>query len=157
MPEMNARGGDVEYGLFYETQPFSVKNVRLHFENNKPFVVFKEVLHTIEVSNWGNIAIKTEYKLANEGATLDGEYSRVDYQPNKANVGKSALKELKAELPFHAWGVYYRDEVGNISTSHAYRSVITIIQLDDKDVKLQITNRYSIFGGWKANWFYIVK
>jgi oligosaccharyltransferase complex subunit alpha (ribophorin I) len=63
------------------------------------------------------------YKLKNEGALLTGEYGRVDYSPYKPNVGKSALKSLKAELPYNSWGVYYHDEIGNISTSHAWRDV----------------------------------
>jgi hypothetical protein len=36
---------------------------------------------------------------------------------------KSALKGLYAELPYHAKYVYYHDEVGNISNSHAIRLV----------------------------------
>lgn len=49
---------------------------------------------------------------------------------------------MKAELPYHAWGVYYTDDIGNVSTSHAHRDH------KDKDVKLEIIPRFSIFGGW---------
>ena len=106
-------------------KPLSKQSIKLHFENNKPFVVFKEVKQTVEVSHWGNIKILTEFKLANEGAQLTGEYNRIDYNPHRPNAGKNALKSLSAELPFHATGVYYRDEVGNISTSNAFRRVST--------------------------------
>ena len=61
--------------------------------------------------------------MKNEGAEFTGEYSRVDYNQYKPGAGKSALKSLQAELPYHAWGVYYRDEIGNISTSNAKRNV----------------------------------
>lgn len=83
--------------------------------------------------------IDGSYKLANEGALLTGEYGRVDYSPYKPNsgyfkiiwwkfnltyfLGKSALKSLNADLPYNAWGVYYTDEIGNISTSNAWRDV----------------------------------
>lgn len=42
-------------------------------------------------------------------------------------IGKNALTNLKADLPYHAWGVYYTDDIGNVSTSHAYRDVLFII------------------------------
>jgi len=41
--------------------------------------VFKSVEKTIEVSHWGYISIEAFYKIANEGAQIVGEYSRVDY------------------------------------------------------------------------------
>ena len=75
------------------------------------------------MSHWGNIVIDGAYKLANEGALLTGEYGRVDYSPSRQNSGKSALKSLNADLPYNAWGVYYTDEIGNISTSNAWRDV----------------------------------
>jgi hypothetical protein len=41
--------------------------------------------------------------------------------------GMSALKSLKAELPYHIKGLYYTDEIGNISTSNAFRDVRYLI------------------------------
>jgi len=49
-------------------------------------------------------------------------------------------------LPYHAWGVWYQDEIGNISTSNAWRS------REEKVVKLNIEPRFGILGGWKSNW-----
>lgn len=42
--------------------------------------------------------------------------------------------------------MYYRDEVGNISTSRAYR--------DDRknEVRFALVPRFSLLGGWKSNW-----
>lgn len=40
----------------------------------------------------------------------------------------------------------YYDEIGNISTSHAIRN------REEKVVKLEITPRFPILGGWKTNW-----
>ena len=39
------------------------------------------------------------------------------------------MKEFYAELPFKAWGAYYYDEIGNISTSNAFRDVIIKINI----------------------------
>ena len=91
--------------------------------------MFKKAAKSIEVSHWGNIAIEESYLIKNEGAYLDGEYSRVDFNQYTSGSGNSALKELKAQYPIHTWGMYYTDDIGNISTSNAHRDVISLIAL----------------------------
>ena len=49
-------------------------------------------------------------------------------------------------MPYQIWGLYYRDEVGNISTSKAFRDHHNEI------VKLALVPRFALLGGWKANW-----
>lgn len=114
----------MEYGPYEDIKPYSVLNTVLHIENNTPLVVFKQVTKTIEVSHWGNILIEESYSIANEGATLTGEFGRVAFNKLNNAVGRHALKSLSASLPFDTWGVYYKDEIGNISTSNAIRGVI---------------------------------
>ena len=48
---------------------------------------------------------------------MKGPFSRFDYQRNP-NSGQSAIKSYTTFLPAAAQDVYYRDEIGNISTSH---------------------------------------
>ena len=55
------------------------------------------------------------------GALLKGPFSRFDYQRNP-NSGQSAVKSYTTLLPAAAQDVYYRDEIGNISTSHLRNS-----------------------------------
>ena len=55
------------------------------------------------------------------GALLKGSFSRFDYQRNP-NSGQSAVKSYTTLLPAAAQDVYYRDEIGNISTSHLRNS-----------------------------------
>ena len=50
------------------------------------------------------------------GARLKGPFSRYDYQRNS---GASAVKGYTSLLPAAAQDLYYRDEIGNISTSNA--------------------------------------
>jgi len=138
------RGATLEYKTLQTVDPFTHKPTRIHFENNTPFTVFKKVVKTIEVSHWGNIHIEESYQLANEGAEFKGEYSRIDFNPSSGHTGKNSLKQLYAHYPHDAWGMDYRDEVGNISTSRAVR--------ESDHVGIQITPRYPIFGGWRANW-----
>lgn len=92
-------------------------------ENNSPLPVFEKVVRTIEISHWGNIHIKEEYTLVNEGAKLKGEFGRVVFNKYNPQAGKHALKSFQSQLPFDCWGVYYRDEIGNISTSNAVKGV----------------------------------
>jgi oligosaccharyltransferase complex subunit alpha (ribophorin I) len=142
--EGRLRGPVLQYSISSTVGGFQRRPNKIHFENNTPFVVFKEVTKVIEVSHWGNINIQEFYKLANEGAAFKGEYSKVDFSIHNRNSGKNALRALPAKYPVHAWGMHYRDEVGNISTSRAWR--------DSSNVNLQIQPRFAIFGGWSHNW-----
>ncbi|KAG0426169.1 hypothetical protein HPB47_026706 [Ixodes persulcatus] len=47
-------------------------------------------------------------------------------------------------LPASAMDVYYRDEIGNISTSH--------MKVLDDSVELDIRPRFPLFGGWKTHY-----
>lgn len=142
--EGKTRGVNLQYSISSAISGFQRRPNRIHFENNTPFVVFKEVTKVFEISHWGNINIQEFYKLANEGATFKGEYSRVDFSTRDRNSGKNALRALGAKYPVHAWGMHYRDEVGNISTSRAWR--------DGSNVNILIQPRFAIFGGWSHNW-----
>ena len=115
--------------------------------NNFPFCNFEKASKHIEVSHWGNIAIEESYLIRNNGAKLVGEYGRVDYNQYTNDAGKSALKDLNAEYPIHTWGMYYTDDIGNITTSNAYRDV------EKNVVKVNLRPRFAIFGGWKTNWY----
>ena len=51
---------------------------------------------------------------------------------------------LQTVLPASARDVYYRDEIGNISTS-------AMRELDDM-VELDLRPRFPLFGGWKTHY-----
>ena len=52
---------------------------------------------------------------------------------------------LQTVLPASARDVYYRDEIGNISTS-SMKSLID-------SVELEIRPRFPLFGGWKTHYY----
>lgn len=54
----------------------------------------------------------------NDGAKHKGEWSRLDLQRNPGAFAKFALSALTAKLPPTAHTFYFRDEIGNISTSN---------------------------------------
>lgn len=54
---------------------------------------------------------------------------RVDYQSRPSVSGVASFKQLLARLPPRVYSVYYRDDIGNISSSH--------LRLDSKKVIIQ--------------------
>lgn len=86
-------------------------------------VVLNYALSKFEVSHWGNIVVDEKYQIENIGSKLEGEFSRVDYDEDGENGGKNALRSLRATYPIKSYGLWYRDEIGNVSTSSALREV----------------------------------
>ncbi|KAG2543816.1 hypothetical protein PVAP13_9NG768900 [Panicum virgatum] len=125
-PSAKLVDSELKYGSSEELPPFSYLPVIVHFENNNPFAVAKEVIREIEISHWGNVQITEHYNIAHGGARLKGEFSR----------------NLIARLPPRAHSIYYRDEIGNISTSHLWS--------DSKKTQLEIEPRFPLFGGWQT-------
>ena len=139
----NQSGEKIIYALTEEIAPFGTKKLYIHYLNNKPLMVFNYAIKTFQVSHWGNIAVTEEYQIENIGAKLIGEFGRIDYDEGVTG-GKNAMKKIRAKLPLRAWGLWYRDEIGNVSTSSARR--------DMNDVDLELTPRFPILGGWKSNY-----
>ncbi|MCQ2820316.1 MAG: dolichyl-diphosphooligosaccharide--protein glycosyltransferase subunit 1 [archaeon] len=133
----------VTYTINEEIDALKAETFYIHYVYTVPFVVMNYAHREYRISHWGNIAVNENYQLANIGAKLDGEFSRIDYDEYRGYGGRNALKNLEAILPMRANGLWYRDEIGNVSTSEASR------QWDN--VKLELHPRFPILGGWKSN------
>ncbi|KAM9759701.1 dolichyl-diphosphooligosaccharide--protein glycosyltransferase subunit 1 [Menidia menidia] len=133
----------IEYGPFRDVAPFSEDAMKIHYENNTPFLTITSITRIIEVSHWGNIAVEETIDLRHTGAMLKGPFSRYDYQ-RQSDSGISSVKSFKTILPASAQDVYYRDEIGNISTSH--------LQVLDDSVEVEVRPRFPLFGGWKTHY-----
>ncbi|XP_032369512.1 dolichyl-diphosphooligosaccharide--protein glycosyltransferase subunit 1 [Etheostoma spectabile] len=133
----------IEYGPFRDVAPFSEDTMKIHYENNSPFLTISSITRTIEVSHWGNIAVEETIDLRHTGAVLKGPFSRYDYQ-RQSDSGISSVKSFKTILPASAQDVYYRDEIGNISTSH--------LQVLEDSVEVEVRPRFPLFGGWKTHY-----
>ncbi|GCC17910.1 hypothetical protein chiPu_0017727 [Chiloscyllium punctatum] len=133
----------IDYGPFKDIAGFSQDTLRVHYENNSPFLAIVSMTRLIEVSHWGNIAVEETIDLKHCGAVLKGPFSRYDYQ-RQPDSGISSVKSFKTILPAAAQDVYYRDDIGNISTSH-------LIVLDDS-VEMEVRPRFPLFGGWKTHY-----
>ncbi|XP_030447158.1 dolichyl-diphosphooligosaccharide--protein glycosyltransferase subunit 1A [Syzygium oleosum] len=136
------QGSEIKYGPYENLAPFSYSPIVVHFESNQPFVVARELVREIEVSHWGNVQVTENYNLVHGGSQIKGEFSRLDYQARPHIRGASAFKNLVAKLPPRAHSVYYRDAIGNISTSHLWG--------DSRKTELEIEPRYPMFGGWRT-------
>lgn len=82
------------------------------------------------------------YTVCMSGKGMQGEWSRLKYQQNPMRNGASTIKEMTAVLPREASALYFRDEIGNVSTS-------VVRRLRDKsEVRLQ--PRFPLLGGWQV-------
>ncbi|KAF9676675.1 hypothetical protein SADUNF_Sadunf08G0027700 [Salix dunnii] len=135
-------GRELKYGPYEDHPPYSFSPVIVHLENNSPFAVVEELLREVEISHWGSLQITEHYKLVHAGARHKGVFSRVEYQSRPSFSGTSSFKHLLASLPPRVHSVYYRDDIGNISSSH--------LRSDYRKSELEIEPRYPLFGGWKA-------
>merc|ERR1711970_870381 len=106
----------ITYGPYNNIAPFSAGEMIIHGENNSPMLVVSRLERVIEVSMWGNIAVEETIDVVHKGAVLKGSFSRYEFQ--RENSGVSSVKNFKTLLPAAAKDVYYRDDIGNISTSH---------------------------------------
>ncbi|KAJ6736557.1 DOLICHYL-DIPHOSPHOOLIGOSACCHARIDE--PROTEIN GLYCOSYLTRANSFERASE SUBUNIT 1 [Salix viminalis] len=138
----NIHGSDIKYGPYENLPPFSYAPIAVHFETNQPFAVAQELVREIEISHWGNVQVTEHYNVVHQGAKSKGEFSRLDFQARPHLRGASALRNLVAKLPPRAHSIYYRDEIGNISTSNVWG--------DPKKTELVIEPRYPLFGGWRT-------
>lgn len=119
----------------------------VHFENNAPFLTVEKLIRLIEVSHWGNIAVEETIDLVHTGAKLKGSFSRFDYMRRQG--GSASVKSFKTLLPHSAADVYYRDEIGNISTSN-----LKVPSKNNKiqPVELELRPRFPLFGGWRTHY-----
>ena len=132
----------VNYGPYSNVEPFDTTAMRIHFEHPQAVATVTELVREIEVSHWGNVYIEERYTVEHTGAKLTGEWSRLDYQSNPTVYARNALQAMVMDLPAPARALYYRDEIGNISTSKvkATRTKMDVI----------LEPRYPLFGGWKT-------
>lgn len=126
-------------------QTIKVSPLIIHSVNNKPFAKFTSMIKEVEVSHWGIVAIEEVYDLEHAGAKLKGGFNRLEYQ-NKRYGESPSFRALRAMLPAEASNIYYRDQIGNISTSD--------LRFMSHAVEMDVQMRFPMFGGWH-NQFHI--
>ncbi|MFH4983075.1 hypothetical protein AB6A40_009784 [Gnathostoma spinigerum] len=139
-----SENGKIIYGPYENVQPFTVATTKIHTESNAPFLVATKIERTLMLSLWGSISVEENIFVVHKGAELTGPFSRLDFQLDQRGRNRPVVTEYKTLLPSTAKNIYYRDEIGNISTS----SVRT--QRDAVEVTIQ--PRFPLFGGWKTEY-----
>lgn len=69
-------GQAIKFNEQKDTPADSSQKVRVHFENNSPFLVAERVEREIEISHWGNVAVTDKIWLKHNGAVLKVGYER---------------------------------------------------------------------------------
>ncbi|XP_054717995.1 dolichyl-diphosphooligosaccharide--protein glycosyltransferase subunit 1-like [Uloborus diversus] len=132
----------ITYGPYDNIGPYTTNKLTIHCENNNPFLSVTNINRAIEVSHWGVISVEEDIDLAHTGAQLKGPFSRYEFQRDQSGI--ASVKSFKTVLPASASDVYYRDEIGNISTSH--------LRMLDDSTEVELRPRFPLFGGWKTHY-----
>lgn len=135
-------------GPYTNVKAYSTKPFHMRFKNNRGFLVASKVQLHYHVSHWGRVAVREEFELRNDAATLDGEWSRADYNPNIGDVDPTSHGDVWANLPGDATNIKYQDLIGNITTSKLRKS-------DGKLRAIQLIFRFPLLGGWKNHFWYV--
>ncbi|OQS02629.1 l-threonine ammonia-lyase [Thraustotheca clavata] len=147
VPPVNLKGSILTYGPYENTEAYGSisypKSLQVHFKNHAPFMTMTNLVKEIEVSLWGRVSTEEVVDLANTGAVLKGGFSRYDYMMVQAT--SASFRQLTAVLPKDAVNVYYRDQIGNITTSRMRQT--------PSRTELELNARFPLFGGWKTQYY----
>eukprot|EP00898_Chlorokybus_atmophyticus_P004862 jgi/Chlat1/5377/Chrsp35S05296 len=141
-PPTKVSGEQITYGQYSDIAPYTISPLVVHYEHAKPFAVVDRLVREIQVSHWGSVQVEEYYELRHGGAKHKGQFSRLDFQRAPQAFAIASLNELHATLPAGAHSAYYRDAIGNISTSH--------LRVAADKVELQISPRFPLMGGWRT-------
>lgn len=134
----------ITYGPYDNIAANSHLQLKVHYENNSPFLTVSKLERVIEVSHWsGMVSIEETIDVVHTGAKLKGPFSRYEFQREPTN-GISSVKSWKTKLPQNARDIYYRDEIGNISTSN--------LKATSQHLIADLRPRFPLFGGWKTHY-----
>jgi len=140
-----SRGSTISLGPYLDVEPETYSRCIVHYENHAPFAKLKTVRTDMEVSHWGSVSVEEVIELEHAGAKLKGGFSRFDYQMRRTEDSHS-FRSLLAVLPGEANSIFYRDQIGNISSSE--------LRQVEGEIELEVQPRFPMFGGWKSQ-FYI--
>jgi oligosaccharyltransferase complex subunit alpha (ribophorin I) len=149
-PQADDGEGVLSFGPYFDTPAFTPSPLFLHFTDDNPAPVAASLTRDVLVSHWGNVAIDEAFDLANGGVAGDGtgpllagQWSRYEFDVSPRSSGPgSALTALTGTLPRSARWIYFRDVIGNISSSSVRPGRARL------DVRLE--PRFPLVPGWRA-------
>lgn len=159
-------GGDTAKGEGASSSSSPSPALSVHFAIDEPLVRGLRVVRDVEVSHWGNVYFEETYLVRNDGPALEGEFSRRRYGDRSAYTSYM-FENLRARLPAGSRWIYYRDAIGNVSTSAVHRlpkgASFSSLGLggsagkkgggadEGGGVVVDLGMRYPMVGGWQAD------
>ncbi|CAG8536531.1 11252_t:CDS:2 [Diversispora eburnea] len=146
-PGVSRDGKKIIY-VFDKKKPDDYEELLVHYEFQQALLTIKGARRDFEISHWGNnLAVEEHYNLTHDGAKLKGQFSRLEYQQTVYTHHETTMaRDFLLVLPGHASDVYYRDEIGNVSTSR--------LRKERERTILEFKPRYPLLGGWNYTWYY---
>eukprot|EP00917_Polyrhabdina_sp_WS-2016_P006170 GHVP01013676.1.p2 GENE.GHVP01013676.1~~GHVP01013676.1.p2 ORF type:complete len:655 (+),score=133.17 GHVP01013676.1:2282-4246(+) len=133
------------------------EDVHFVYSHFHPVSHFEKVTRELEVYSTGFSTFREHYDLVNDGVPLKGEFNREEVGKKLNSVmghyripgsvvpqDTPVLFELEANLHEASSNFKIFDDIGNVSSSHAFREKNKMI--------LQFEPRYPLLGDWKYNW-----
>ena len=129
-------------------------DLQVRFVRDSPLHYADRVVREVTVYPWTGVQEDIDFRISNYGPRLKGGFSR--YHHLKGGYVK-AVNDMMISMPRVAGDIYFRDAIGNISTSTVMRD--TSAQKDPlpsvlrplEGTLLKAVPRYPILGGWKAS------
>ncbi|KAH6596303.1 hypothetical protein BASA61_003535 [Batrachochytrium salamandrivorans] len=148
-PKPVTRGAEsIVYGPYTNLPELSRSVLYVHYLDTNAVLVAKKYTKRVQVSHWGgNLAVQEDFEVHHQGAELKSHFSRVDFKLTaNGHARTNVVKDFTAILPKEARNAYFKDTIGNVSTSH--------FRKDADSASLWIKPRYPLYGGWKYTWFH---
>lgn len=144
---ISRKGSSITLGPYSDVKSWAdTSAMSVHFKNHAPFMTITKLTREIEISMWGRVSFEEVYDMEHTGAKLKGGFSRFDYVQTQQRG--ASFHEMHAHLPRDSVNVYYRDQIGNISTSRLRPASRTGTYQE-----LEFKSRFPLFGGWKSQWY----
>ncbi|KAI9090801.1 Ribophorin I-domain-containing protein [Phlyctochytrium arcticum] len=139
-------GSTIKYGPYSNIAPLTLEKTFIHYDDNQPILIATNVEKKVELSMWGKrLNVQEDWELHHEGAHLKGHFSRVDFLlTQRMHQITNVVKDITVNLPPKAQHIFFRDTIGNVSTSQ--------IRYEKERTQLLIRPRYPLYGGWRYTW-----
>jgi len=131
----------IALGPYHNVAAYTVIPFEVHYESDFPLIHATHVTRKITVSHWSGVGIDETYEVLNVGAKLVGEWSRLEAMTDEA-ASRGGISHMPALIPETAHDIYFRDDIGNISSSRVIpKNGQTAVMLEP---------RFPLFGGWRT-------
>ncbi|WFC99558.1 dolichyl-diphosphooligosaccharide--protein glycosyltransferase subunit 1 [Malassezia yamatoensis] len=135
----------------YDPVSAAVLQGQVRYQYDRPVITYVELNRHVEISHWGdNMATADTIWLRNDGAKLDGHFSRAAHMvkmwSNPSVELATQIHTVPMLLPAGAQDVYFVDASGNVSTSTLAPSANSNGMPLPRPLEVQ--PRFPVLGGW---------